>query len=583
MERTVERPYGWAWTAAACVVVGLAHLPLLAQLAQRLWAAEHYQYFPLVLVGAAAIAYERARDLPRLSPGRPSWRRGLTSFAFLLLTLAILVNSSWLGGVAALASLAALIYSIGGRRLFISWLPAWLFLWLAIPLPFGFDRSLITLLQTVATRWASGVLDLIGLRHAVLGVVLKLPEKSFFVEEACSGIHSFFAALACTIFYAFYLRLRFHRTLALAAVAVFWVIVANAVRVILVAVLTTQWGLPVTEGWAHEALGLVLFVVILVLIVSTDRLLLFFLPGLSGPRRVSAGKRKTRRRAHAAASRNRGADGPPPLGRDAPNPSTEESPKADPPAGRSRRRSAGGAAPGQLNRPTAVALTVSFGLLACVQMAIALRRTGASDGQTPDARQLAEASEDTLPPSWNYWRREAFDTVTRERGHPEGRISRIWRFRKGGRQAAVSINGSFRGWHPLSLCLELQGWRIEERENHSYESIGENLPGGFTELRGAISDGRRAIALFAHFDEQNQPVGPPAARSWFNIRFWLGRLGELVKGRIPAVNQAGETQGRLTYQVQVFSESYDFITPEEAAELRELFHFARRTIRGDEG
>jgi hypothetical protein len=306
------------------------------------------------------------------------------------------------------------------------------------------------------------------------------------------------------------------------------------------------------------------------LVVSTDRLLLFFVPSLAEARK-SEGRKKKRRRETGAAEDHGPGRGDEKAGGQSRPPAAGDTHRD---GAKSRLREIV-----RLGRPTAVGLTVSFGLLLCAQAAIALHGTQPIGVQT-DVRQLTRCDAEMLPASWRGWERIGFDTVTREVGHPEGRISRIWKFRKGERQVSLSINGSYRGWHPFSLCLEGQGWLVHERNNHSYKSIGEDLPGGFTELKATMKGDRYAYALFAHFDEQNRPVGPPFVQSSYNVRMWLARVADLLKGRLPARGEIGESQGRLTYPLQAFAERFDPLSLEEEAEVRELFHFARRKVTG---
>ena len=48
----------------------VAHLPLLLTHARALWLRPHYQFFPLVLLGAGILAWQRLRGCGPLRPGR---------------------------------------------------------------------------------------------------------------------------------------------------------------------------------------------------------------------------------------------------------------------------------------------------------------------------------------------------------------------------------------------------------------------------------------------------------------------------------------------------------------------------------
>ena len=47
------------YALAAVGVMLAAHVPLLLRLGRRMWAIEHYQFFPLILIGAGYLSYQR--------------------------------------------------------------------------------------------------------------------------------------------------------------------------------------------------------------------------------------------------------------------------------------------------------------------------------------------------------------------------------------------------------------------------------------------------------------------------------------------------------------------------------------------
>src|SRR5262249_15053610 len=154
---------------------------------------------------------------------------------------------------------------------------AWLLLWLAVPPPLELDRDLILWLQGWTTRWSSAVLDALGVFHLTAGNVVEVDGQLLLVEGACSGVNSLVSVLACALFLMLLAERPPLRSLLLLAAAVGWVLAANVARVVGVAWLAARAGIDVSAGWRHEAFGLALFAVAVVLIVSTDGLLSFLL------------------------------------------------------------------------------------------------------------------------------------------------------------------------------------------------------------------------------------------------------------------------------------------------------------------
>ena len=167
------------------------------------------------------------------------------------------------GRVAAMVAIRAVSFALGGRSLIARLLPAWGFLWLALPLPLGLDLRLIAKLQSLTSHGSSACLDELGVLHLLEGNVLVLPGRQLFVEEACSGVYSLIAVLACTL----YLTLWYQRTPIRAAILILtamgWVVLGNVARVTAVALLLTSWGIDASQGWRHDGLGMIVFAGIL--------------------------------------------------------------------------------------------------------------------------------------------------------------------------------------------------------------------------------------------------------------------------------------------------------------------------------
>src|SRR5262249_20316475 len=68
--RVTAWPTGWG--AALGAAARLPPLPPPAGPASWLWQRPHYQFFPLILIGAGVLAYTRLRDMPGWRPGT-SW------------------------------------------------------------------------------------------------------------------------------------------------------------------------------------------------------------------------------------------------------------------------------------------------------------------------------------------------------------------------------------------------------------------------------------------------------------------------------------------------------------------------------
>jgi exosortase len=410
-----------------------AHLPLLAQHAVQIWLRPHYRFFPLVLVGAGVLAWLRLRGQPASAPGRP-WLAGLAlTAAWLALAAAVVLSSSWLGAVAALATLAAVTYAVGGVTLCGRLAPSWVLLWLAVPPPLELDRDLILWLQGETTRWSSAVLDLLGVFHLTAGHVVEIDGRRLLVDQACSGVNSLFSVLACTLFLIFLAGRPLLRAALLLAAALVWVLLVNVARVAGVALILARWDVDLSTGWRHDAFGLVLFACAVGLIASTDQLLGFLLAPTDPPGQ--------------------------------PGSSSDDPPTPEPRRG---------------NIPWIVALAAPAYLLLLAGHTLTHGRSESETVVASSPAGIVDRLEiDLLPERMGPWQRQDFQKQTRDAGNFFGEHSRTWIYRHGDRTALFSLDYPFPSWHDLTRCYTGQGWRLEEQSLHEAQEV----PGGFLAAR----------------------------------------------------------------------------------------------------
>ena len=541
------------WTLGAYLLIvlyGVACAPLLWVLARRLWRSEHYQFFPIAILGAGYLAYTQLGDPSAIVPGARLLRNLVTLVVLLLTTVAVFLESPWLLAAVALFALLCFFYVVGGWSLVRRWLPAWVVLSLAVPLPLGIDLQLILVLQRVATRWASGCLDLLGYRHLVRGVVIDVPGHSFLIEEACSGINSLFAALTCALFYAMLLRSGVLRTLLLLGLTTLWVVAANAVRVSVVTIAGSQWDLPLTEGAGHAAVGFVLFAFVLTMVLSSDRLLLFLVPRSEAmwqmvwsPVRRLVPEFVLRRLDPALGS-----------------PTTAESGQAG------VRRDAY-----RIYSPlTWISLACLTGLVLLQVSDVLLAK---STALPPDL--LTSSDAQLLPAEWNSWRLTNSGQIQRKANNVNGMLSRTWTYTRGSLSVVVSIDGPFVGWHNLTNCLEGQGWQVKVNRNGTYAELGEMLPGGFTEVYSTQGLSEESFGIYATFDGQHRTYQPPATYLQFRAVRRFPAPARMLR-KVLGEEQTGlGADDSATYQFQLFARSYSPIEAEQQEALRELFHHLR--------
>jgi exosortase len=534
----------WGFMAAAAILIA-AHAPLLILHGEQIWLRPHYQFFPLAVLGAVVLAVTRLRGYGPLKPGSVGYALPLLTFAWLLLTVSELLYSSWLGAVAALVTLTVVLFAVGGARLVRRLLPSLVLLGLIIPPPFELDRQLILALQSLTARWASAVLDFLGVYHLMAGNVVEIGGRRLLVEEACSGVNSLFSLLACSLFFVFLVRRPPVHAIFLLTATVGWVLVANVARVVTVAYGTTYWGVDLAEGWRHEALGAAVFGVALALVWSTDRFLLFLLsPTASAvPRPASA----------VASSEGATASRKVPL--------------------------------------AIWPVVAAYLLLLIAHFALyggAVPEAKATTGPIPAVVEKLDA--DSLSARFEHWQRLGFAADTRNPGSAFGEFSKTWSYQNGQNMAGFSLDYPFPSWHDLTRCYTGQGWTMDEQAVHKPAPPPNPPPAAGEGGAGADQDGyvavrftkpgfRSGYLLFCQFNKDGAPLDPRLGAAYLSVyrqeaalRHWWYRL----QG---APDPTPAEPAPPVYQLQLFVESYTPLGVADRAAVEAFFLEGRRTLR----
>jgi exosortase len=523
-------------------LLALGFLPLVVLQARALWDRPHCRAFPFAVVGGLVLARLSTRQLGPLQPGTGRLTLAGLGSCLALLSAAGITAWPWLGMLAAMATLLVLAFDLGGWTLLRSVLPAWAFVAFAVLLPSGADLLLITRLQSVVTRWGSPLLDALGVIHVPEGNVIRLGSRRLLVEEACSGIHSLFAVLGCTLFFVLYARRSWARGLFLVAAALVWVVLGNVARVVTVVLAEGHWGIDLSHGVPHEALGLVILVAVLALTASTDRLLQFV--AALGTVRWSA---------------------PILL---APKPTKPSAPAVEPllPTALPDVRRTWLA-----SRP----LVAAFGVLGVAQLIWLWPPLVDAFSANPIAEHLKDLGEGDLPAQLGPFQRQGFQITTRDVGDALGEFSRVWTYTSGPARVTAAVDYSFRGWHELTVCYQNNGWKLKTRGERPGD--GEGGTGPFVEATYDKPTGQQAILLYGLDEADGRPLEPRPARS---ILGYLARRldpSPTARGK-PGEQRAGSRYAGIPpcYQVQILVETG---SPADPQQFEDLFSQVRQAIR----
>jgi exosortase len=535
-------------------VLAIAYGPLLAEFFRNQWSQPQYQFFPFVLGAFAWLLWRScSQSRPREATASAADRImmiGLLAAAWGLLALAYAAGSPWVAMISAILLVASRFVRVSsGWQVEYLW-GIWALLWLMVPLPLGRDRYVVSWLQTQSSRLSSFFLDTLGVHHLMDGNALRLPDKEFFVDEACSGIVSVMSVIACAVIYGIWRNRSPLHVVLLAVAGVLWATLMNVGRITSIAVAHDAWGVDWSQGTSHEILGLIVFSITFLLLVMTDNFLIAALAPIATGSADQAGVPvQIGRKAVAWWDWLQTWGAPQPAG-----------------AVVEIRRAKGG---GPWSRfGLGLVPLFAFATLAGGQFAVSQLYAPRLSAAPHSMEQALALDAAAAPATVGLLERVDFETQERNRDDISGQYSRVYRYRDPeGNQYLLSCDFPFGPfWHDLTVCYTSVGWlQSAEPVVHDLEAAGA-ANWGYLEHQFVKPEGSAGLLTYCAFDEHGECLEPPTRSLLSDLwRSLQKKQRELEAGRI--------------FQLQVWTTSAGQISDEQAARARELLLAVRNQIR----
>lgn len=275
-------PEGTDVFVIATLLVGYAamYVPTFVGLARSVWATDEQGHGPIILALSGWLIFSKRQALA----DAPARRLPQIGWPVLVLALALYTlgrsQSIWMfevGSQVFLISALVLLFK-GAPGLRVVWFPLF-FLLFMVPLPEALVATVTAPLKSAVSAVAGQLLYQLGYPVGRSGVVLSVGPYQLLVADACAGLNSMFTLEALGMLYMNlmgYTSIRRNVALALALVPIAFA--ANVVRVIILVLVTYHFGDEAGQGFVHGFAGMVLFMVALLFMILTDKLLGHLLP-----------------------------------------------------------------------------------------------------------------------------------------------------------------------------------------------------------------------------------------------------------------------------------------------------------------
>ncbi|MDG2382736.1 MAG: exosortase/archaeosortase family protein [Pirellulaceae bacterium] len=234
-----------------------------------------YSHGFLVVPFALGFLWVRRSDLPRISPAPNAWGIGLIVVSVVFRWVGLRYAFDSFDGYSMIIWLSGAVLLVGGRQLFFWTMPAVLFLFFMVPLPFQVERLLSVPLQRVATALSCFSLQCLGQPAFAEGTTILLGTHELHVEQACSGMRIFVGAFALAFAYLIASRRELWEQALLLCCVVPIALVANASRITITGLLYRYaTDSEVAQKFNHDSAGWVMILIAATLFALTQRYLM---------------------------------------------------------------------------------------------------------------------------------------------------------------------------------------------------------------------------------------------------------------------------------------------------------------------
>ena len=143
-----------------------------------------------------------------------------------------------------------------------------IYLIFAIPFPKSITLPFTLWLRSHVSGISENLIRGIGITVFRDGNVLYLANASLGVEDACSGIRSFWILMAGAAALAFMLRIKPVKAILLCSLALPISLIMNVLRIIATAFAVSRFGAEYGSGWRHDMFGWMTFIMGLAILIS---------------------------------------------------------------------------------------------------------------------------------------------------------------------------------------------------------------------------------------------------------------------------------------------------------------------------
>lgn len=258
---------------AIVVLYLLIYAPLLPALVQDWYEHENYSYGFLIPFIFLYLLWQKREALRNLPVSASPWGALVLLAAVAIGLTGKIIGDSFTMRLSMVLALGGLVHLLLGKRYFKILLFPLAYLFLMIPPPYLVVKEVSYYLRFFDAVLATSALQALGIPVYQDSYFLHLPNITLEVADVCSGISSVFVMLAIGTFYTYFLPVRPSLKVLVMMSAIFFTVLANLFRIVLISVIVHYNGPAILGSVFHQFTGTFTFLFAIVMLIALGEFL----------------------------------------------------------------------------------------------------------------------------------------------------------------------------------------------------------------------------------------------------------------------------------------------------------------------
>ena len=251
----------------------LIYAPLLPELVRDWYEHENYSYGFLIPFIFLYLLWQK-REAFRNLPGNASpWGALSLLSAVAIGLIGNVIGDSFTMRLSMVLALGGLVHLFLGKHYFKTVIFPLAYLLLMVPPPYLIVKEVSYYLRFFDAVLATLALQGIGIPVYQDSYFLHLPNITLEVADVCSGISSVFVMFAIGTFYTYFLPIRPSSKVLVMIGAIFFSVLANLFRIILISVSVYYYGPAILRSFIHQFTGTFTFLFAFVMLIALGEFL----------------------------------------------------------------------------------------------------------------------------------------------------------------------------------------------------------------------------------------------------------------------------------------------------------------------